>query len=155
MQSWTTHLKAVSFKRSACPVSMWQKRVIQSVWAHCPALGDSQDLSEAGSLAARGGRLWRVSHHLIITAAHWKKSRAEIGQIWKGWDATPFSANLTKLKAAHVQMLVLPLTLSLQESQRQNSKRVPGHRREQWALKTLKKKFSPSADLKCHFRQLH
>lgn len=100
------------------------------VWAHSPALGDSQDLSEASILAAKGGSLQRVSHQLIFTAACWKKRRAEIGQMWKGWDATTvFSKSSTAKGSPHADVRAFPSALSVQESQRQNSQMASGPRR--------------------------
>lgn len=137
-----------------CVLCLYGRRgSFTGVWAHSPALGDSQDLSEAGSPAARGGRLWRASHHLIITAAPWKRSRTEIGQIWKGWDATTIFSKSYKAEGsphADFSLSISSVPPGVPEAELPN-----GSRREQHALKTLKKKVSPSADLKFHFRQLH
>lgn len=137
-----------------CVLCLYGRRgSFTGVWAHSPALGDSQDLSEAGSPAARGGRLWRASHHLIITAAPWKRSRTEIGQIWKGWDATTIFSKSYKAEGsphADFSLSISSVPPGVPEAELPN-----GSRREQHALKTLKKKVSPSADHKFHFRQLH
>ena len=120
-------------------------------WARSPALGDGQDSSEPHSLAAR--ERWAHWDSLIVwyLLQHTgKRIGLKSGRFGRVELPPPFSPSPGKRRAAHTQIVrVLPSALVLSPGVPEaNSLVSPGHRRAQHTLKTLKRKVSPSANLK-------